>query len=125
MAANRSPRTRQVPITGARPKYGPTPNVLTNAADTSRDAQRIVSQPPSPFQNPYGTVNAPAPANRNAEHPYGLPAKSLSPASAGAQNKSNLMSDDEMMKIAGYEPTATKSSNPIISGYATGRRGKR
>lgn len=52
------------PITGARPQMRPSRNVLSDAADTSRDAQELVRATPSPFQNRQGPVNLPV-----ASHP--------------------------------------------------------
>src|SRR5271170_4185518 len=81
---------RGQPITGGRTAMQPRPPVLSDAADTSRDAQRQVMQPGQPFSNPYGTVNVPAPVNRAASHPYGNPANSLLPKRAGARIETNV-----------------------------------
>lgn len=48
------------PITGTNTAMRPTANVLSNAADTSRDAQKLVRQPPMPFQNPDNQLNTKA-----------------------------------------------------------------
>lgn len=116
----RAPRTSY--DSGSKSNLGPQAPVLTDAAATSRDAQRIIMRNQNKLSNPFGEVNVPAPVNRQASHPYGQPASSLLPAKAGAQNKSGIFSDDEMMRIAGYEPKATKSNNPVISGYPGGRK---
>lgn len=50
-------KVKNRPITGTNTAMRPTPNVLTDAAATSRDAQKLVRQPPMPFQNPDNQLN--------------------------------------------------------------------
>ncbi|MGA8872474.1 MAG: hypothetical protein WB460_15105 [Candidatus Acidiferrales bacterium] len=118
------PRTN-VPITGAKPENRPAPNVLTNAADTSRDAEKLISRPPSPFANPYGVVNVPAPSNDNFRRyqTAGLPAKERYGTPRGGYNvtdasvhSSTRTTKDEMAAV-GYGENDTRSDNSIISGY--------
>jgi hypothetical protein len=51
------------PITASRNPQRPVAPVLTDAADTSRDAERIISRPENQLSNPYGVVRVPAPTN--------------------------------------------------------------
>lgn len=110
--------------TGFRPR----PPVLTDAAATSRDAQNIVSRPPTPFDNPYGSANVPAPPNRNFSRDQiaGLPSRrGTSPSAQGGQatrdysvHKGTSLSADEMAAI-GYSASDTRTGNPIVSGRPT------
>ena len=115
------------PITGARPDMRPRAPVLSDAADTSRDAEKQIMQPPQPFANPYGTVNVPAPVNQNFQKAQraGLPAKERYGTghggyvvSAASVHSGTRMSKDEMAAV-GYGETETRSDNPIISGFPT------
>lgn len=102
--------------------------VLTNAADTSRDAERIISQGPAIFANEYGIANVPAPPNRNFSRDQiaGLPSRrGTSPSAQGGQatrdysvHKGTSLSADEMAAI-GYSASDTRSGNPIVSGRPT------
>ncbi len=114
------------PITASRPEHRPRPPVLFDAADTSRDAQKLIVRPPQPLDNPYGAKNVPAPANRNYSQKAGLPARNLHGGAAhggseitqvGCGNTS--LSKDEMAAV-GYGPNETKGSWSIISGQPTG-----
>ena len=116
------------PITGSGKVFKPEPPVLTDQARTSAGAQRILRQPAQKWGNPYNETNVPAPANRNFERDQiaALPSnRGTSPSKQGGQAKSDYsvtqgtsLSDD-MMAAVGYAPNATKSTNPIISGYPT------
>jgi hypothetical protein len=107
-----TPRTGYNPKTGAAPEMRPTPNVLSDAADTSRDAQRLVSQPPAPFQNPFGSVNVPAPTNARGSWRE----DSLDGSRGRRVGCANTSLSDEEMAAIGYGPNDTKSNSPIISG---------
>lgn len=112
------------PITASRPAMRPRPPVLTDAADTSRDAQKLVRRPPEPFDNPYGAKNVPAPSNRNYSQKAGLPGKGIYGTSRGGSEISNVgvgntsLSAAEMAAI-GYGPNDTKGTWSIISGQPT------
>jgi hypothetical protein len=111
------------PITASRPAMRPEAPVLSNQAETSRTAQRMIPRPPMPFENPHGAANVPAPTNRNASHPYGLPAKTLLPKTAGARieqslNCGNTETTADMLAAVG-EPRMPSGYNPIISGFPT------
>jgi hypothetical protein len=54
-------KVKGMPITGTNTAMRPTPNVLSDAADTSRDGQKLIKAAPQPFQNKMGTPNLPAP----------------------------------------------------------------
>ena len=54
------------PITASRNPQRPVAPVRADAADTSRDIERIISRPENQLSNPYGVVRVPAPANRNS-----------------------------------------------------------
>jgi hypothetical protein len=115
------------PRSGFNPKTGvarnspsrtmrPKAPVLSDSAHTSSDAQKLVRRPPAPFDNPNSALNVPAPTNpqfRSNGNPRELVDK---PRRVGVANTS--LSADEMAAI-GYSPTATRSDNPIISGFRT------
>jgi hypothetical protein len=114
--------------TASRTAMIPRPPVLSDAADTSKDAQRMISRPPMPFENPHGAVNVPAPVNRNASHPYGLPAKTLLPKTAGANLVSNHASihngtatTDDMLAAVG-EPRKPSGYNDVNYFRGAGKR---
>lgn len=50
---------RGMPITGANTQMRPKPPVLTDAADTSRDAEKQVMQSPRPFANKTSVAQSP------------------------------------------------------------------
>jgi hypothetical protein len=109
---------RGQPITGSRAAMKSRKPVLSDAAHPSRDAQRIVPRPPMPFENPQGSVNVPALANR-AERFSGNNATEgrtrwLRSSSASIRSGSSLTADQA--DAIGYGVNDTKSSNPIISG---------
>ncbi|MGO9590673.1 MAG: hypothetical protein ACLP3K_11600 [Candidatus Acidiferrales bacterium] len=99
--------------------------VLSDAADTSRDAERQILQPPQPFANPYGTVNVPAPTNQNFQRAQraGLPATGRYGTSKGgyvvssASVHSGTRTSADEMAAVGYGPKDTRSDNPLISGF--------
>lgn len=109
----RAPRTSY--DSGSKSNLGPQAPVRSDAADTSRDAERIISRNQNQLSNPFGVVNVPAPANRNNPNPYGQPAKTLLPKVAGAQNKTNVMSEAEMFAAVG-EPRAPRGYNEVNDG---------
>lgn len=112
--------TRQVPISGGPGQFRPT-RPVKSTANTSSDAERQIMQSPQPFGNPHGTVNVPAPVNRNASHPYGNPAKNLLPKEAGARMERNVgaasaaNTSRDMLDAVG-EPRLPKGYNPVMSG---------
>lgn len=122
---------RGYPITSSRPNLEPQAPVRSNAADTSRDAERIVSRNANQLSNPYGVVQTPAPANQNFRKAQtaGLPSSRTYGSAKGGYNVTEVgcdntsLSADEMSAI-GYGENATKSNNPIISGFPT-RKGRR
>jgi len=94
----------------------PRPPVLSNQAETSRTAQRMIPRPPMPFENPMGSVNVPAPTHRgyrSTGHPKELIDKKTN---VGCANTS--LTADEMAAI-GYGPNDTKGTWSLISGHAT------
>jgi hypothetical protein len=115
-------------ITGSSTRMQSRPPVLSNQAETSRTAQRMIPRPPMPFENPHGAVNVPAPVNRNASHPYGLPAKTLLPKTAGANLVSNHASihngtatTDDMLAAVG-EPRRPSGYNDVNYFRGAGKR---
>jgi hypothetical protein len=110
-----SPRAGFNPKTAARPAMQPrTP--VRSSPETSSDTERQIRQPAQPFANPQGTVNLPAPTHpgfRSTGGPKELVDKFKD---VGCKDTSTT---DEMMAAVGYSPSATKSTNPIISGYPT------
>jgi hypothetical protein len=109
--------------TASRPAMRPQAPVLSNQAETSRTAQRMIPRPPMPFENPMGPVNLPAPAHSqfrsdgNAKESQ----KRYGGASSASIHSGTSLSRDEMAAI-GYGPKDTQSSNPIISGYPGGMK---
>ena len=53
-------RKKGQPITGTNTAMKTTRNVLTDAAHTSSDAEKLVKQPPMPFQNSQNQLNVSA-----------------------------------------------------------------
>jgi hypothetical protein len=115
----------------SRPAMRPAPPVLSDAAHTSRDAQKIVRRPAMPFADPQGSLNTPAPTSNyvntrkskdNVYYDGGSPVNPLQKAGGysvkevGCGNTS--LSKEEMAAI-GYGAKDTTSSDPIISGHPT------
>jgi len=117
------------PITGARPEERPRPPVLTDAADTSRDAQRIVDRPSMPMENPYGPKNVPAPPNRNfaRDQLAGLPSnRGTRPSAQGGQaataysvHNDTSLDAEQMAAIGESKATMPKANSSVHSGYPT------
>ena len=105
------------PITGAKPAMTPRPPVLSDAADTSRDAQKMVSRPPMPFENPYGTKNVPAPVNP-AYRSTGSPKELVNNGSNRHSIHNGTETTEDMLAAVG-EPRTPKGYNSIISGFPT------
>lgn len=94
---------------------------VPNAKDTSADVQTMISEPPAPFKNNLTAANVPAPPNRAAEHPYGLPAKELLPKTAGARVEQQLhcgdtQTTDDMLAAVG-EPRLPRGYYSVTSGF--------
>lgn len=119
------------PGTGYNPKTGvspsspsrsmrPQPPVLTDQR-TSEGAQRLISRPPSPFDNPYSAVNVPAPANPgerfSGDNATEGRTRWLRSSSASIHSGTSLTKEE--MAAIGYEPGDTKSTESIISGFPT------
>ena len=102
------------------------PPVLTDQARTSAGAQRIIPRPPMPFENPHGSANVPAPANRNFQKAQtaSLPSKGMYGTAKGGNNVSEVSilkgteTTPDMLAAVG-EPAKPKGYNSIISGYPT------
>lgn len=117
----------RVPITGSRATMAPQAPVRTTT-ETSRDAERIISQPPAPFANEYGIAKLPTGRldMSTLGQPYGQASDVNARPQSGGKNvgcQNTSLNDDQMAAI-GYKPDATRSTNPIISGFPTGRRRK-
>lgn len=111
------------PNTGVSPSspsrsMRPIPPVLTDQY-TSEGAQRIISRPPSPFDNPHSSVNVPAPANPSARYSGDNATEGRTrwggSSSASVHNGTSLTREE--MAAIGYEPGDTKSTESIISGF--------
>src|ERR1700693_2596065 len=77
----------KIPISGGKPQFRPTPNVLSDTAHTSRDAQQFVKASPSPMQNRQGPMNVPAGVHEGfakAQRPYGSTSNNLIPRNSKA-----------------------------------------
>ena len=78
-------------------------------------------QPPAPFANPQGTVNTPAPPNRNYRQSAGSPAKKIFGTSRGGSDITDIgcasaaETSQDMLDAVG-EPRLPKGYNSIISG---------
>jgi len=109
------------PITGSNP---PTDEGrLLDITGTSRDAETLISRRARNPYNPKGPAQLPAGSldMSTLGQPYGQ----ASGVNARTRSTgSNLMSDAEMMAAVGYSEGATKSSNPVISGFPSGKRKK-
>ncbi|HEV2522593.1 MAG TPA: hypothetical protein VGT24_09445 [Candidatus Acidoferrales bacterium] len=76
-----------------------------------------------PFENPQGTVGLPAPVHpqfRSDGNPRELRTKHGSSSSASLHSGTSLTREEAA--AIGYDLKATRSSNPIISGYPGGMR---
>jgi hypothetical protein len=104
-------------ITGSSTRMQPRPPVLTDAAHTSRDAERIIPRPPMPFENPQGSLNVPAPTHRQFRS-TGNPKELIDRSSSASIHGGTSLSADEMAAV-GYGPNDTKGTWSIISGQAT------
>lgn len=109
---------KNAPISGGKGQFRPTPNVLSDAAATSSDAQKLVRASESPFQNRQGAAQIPAPA-----HPYYKTGSNFAkqglryggvPKRVGAANtgETNYAASGDR-KPGGYK------GNPIITGRPT------
>ena len=68
-----------IPLSGSRAQVKPYSEPMT--PDTSEQAERLLSKPPSPFANPQGAVHRPAPTSTNvggAAQPKGQYIKGVS-----------------------------------------------
>lgn len=108
------------PISGGAGQFRPTPNVLANAADTSRDAQRLVRASASPFQNRQGQLNVPVPSVSHNKA-YGSTGGGTKPRPWGAAqpNSTPRAGTTADMLAAVGEPRLPRGYTSIISGYAT------
>lgn len=119
----------KVPISGGAGQFRQTPNVLSNAADTSRDAQKLVKGSPKPQQSRNGPMNVPAGVHESfakAQRPYGSASSNLLPRNSSKSQPSTSYSihkgtshSASEMAAVGYEPRATMSRGAIISGHPT------
>lgn len=123
---------RGQPISGGAGQFRTTPNVLSDASRTSRDAQQFVKASPSPMQNKQGPMNISAPVHRyfdsnNRKSVYFDKGTALNPLKkAGGFSATNFSirkgtthSASEMAAV-GYGPRATMSrNNSLITGYPT------
>ena len=125
-ASGMNPGTGYNPKTGVSPyspsrSMRPLPPVLSDQAKTSETAQRIITRPPSPFDNPYGSVNVPAPANPgerfSGDNATEGRTRWQGHSSASVHNGTSLTREE--MAAIGYEPGDTKSTESIISGFPT------
>jgi hypothetical protein len=120
----------KVPISGGAGQFRKTPNVLSNAADTSRDGQKLVKGSPMPMQSRNGPMNVAAGVHEGfakAQRFYGSTSSNLLPRNSSKSqpqtsfsiHKGTKHSASEMAAV-GYEPRATMSrNNSIISGHPT------
>lgn len=100
-----------IPFTGTNTAMKPTPSVKTTQ-NTSRDAEKIVRQPPQPFQNKNNIKNLPIDARKESyDTDYTGPNKALIGTKIGAKGLPNL-------KDAGYKRP------PNYSGQGFSRMGK-
>lgn len=105
------------PISGGRPQFRPTPNVLSDAAQTSRDAQKLARSSPAPFQNRQGPANVPT--GRLNMKTLGNAYETPSPVNAKTRNVGARVTPGttaDMLRAVG-EPRLPKGYNPINSGY--------
>ncbi|HKH99711.1 MAG TPA: hypothetical protein VJ999_11435 [Candidatus Sulfotelmatobacter sp.] len=110
-------KKNRMPISGGAGQFRPTPNVLSNAADTSRDGQKLVKASPTPFQSRNGTVDVPAPTHpsfrANSQFSKDL-------LKYGAKGRSVSVRNPPTVNLAAVgEPRLPKGYNPIISGFPT------
>jgi hypothetical protein len=105
------------PISGGAGQFRPTPNVLSDAAATSRDAQKLVRASPAPFQNRQGSMNIPAPTHPSFR---ANPQFSKDLLKYGATGRSVSVRNAPTVNLGAVgEPRLPKGYNPIISGFPT------
>jgi hypothetical protein len=79
----------------------------------------MITRPPGPFDNPYGSVNVPAPANPgerfSGDNATEGRTRWQGHSSASVHNGTSLTREE--MAAIGYEPGDTKSTESIISGF--------
>jgi hypothetical protein len=118
----------KIPISGGKPQFRPTPNVLSDTAHTSRDAQKFVKASPSPMQNRQGPMNVPAGVHEGfskSQRPYGSTSSNLMPRNSKASqpqtsfsiHKGTTSSASDLAAVG--EPRLPKGYNSIQSGYPT------
>jgi hypothetical protein len=115
-SSGNTPRTGYNPQTSSRPAMRPQAPVLSNQAETSRTAQRMIPRPPMPFENPQGSVNVPAPTHRGFRSTGNPKELNYQKTEVGCANTS--LSASEMAAV-GYGPNDTKGTWSLISGHAT------
>jgi hypothetical protein len=103
------------PISGGAGQFRPTPNVLSDAAATSRDGQKLAKQPPAPFQNRQGAAQIPAPTQsyNRASSDFAKDGMRF-----GGRGKSVSIHGKPTVDLSAVgEPRYPKGYNPIISGF--------
>ena len=116
------------PISGGAGQFRSTPNVLSDASRTSRDAQEFVKASPSPMQNRQGPMNVPAGVNQNfakIQRPKASSAGGVKPRAASVASRSTsfsihkgtMTSASDLAAVG--EPRLPKGYNSIMSGYPT------
>ena len=105
------------PISGGAGQFRPTPNVLSDAAATSRDAQKLVRASPAPFQNRQGSMNIGAPTHPSFR---ANPQFSKDLLKYGATGRSVSVRNAPTVNLGAVgEPRLPKGYNPINSGFPT------
>jgi hypothetical protein len=103
------------PISGGAGQFRRTPNVLSDSAATSRDAQKLVRESPQPFQSRNGVLGVPAPT-----HPAFRTASDFSKQGLayGATGRSVSIKDRPTVNLAAVgEPRYPKGYNSVNSGF--------
>ena len=111
--------------TASRPAMRPRPPVLTDQ-NTSAAVQRMIPRPPTPFANPQGSLNVPAPTNRNFQKAQtaGLPAKGIYGTSKGGYNvtEHSITKPYQTDWAAIGETGPPKGYNPVNNFQGTGTK---
>lgn len=111
--------------TASRPSVSMKRPYVPDAKDTSLDAERMIAEAPTPFKNKMTAAQMPVGRMPSGvAHPYGLPAKTLSPKTAGARIEqhvgcANTETSDDMLAAVG-EARKPRGYTALNSGFRTG-----
>ena len=103
------------PISGGAGQFRRTPNVLSDSAATSRDAQKLVRESPQPFQSRNGVLGVPAPTQSQNRASADFARDGMR---FGGTGKSVSIKNRPTVNLAAVgEPRLPKGYNSVNSGF--------